>query len=218
MSSLLKTIIVVIAFFTYNMIMTVILNLVGITDSTMIMFISDVMFLIFVLFLYGKVLMKDIKDFHKSHKIWKRIGIIVAGVVILFLVTNVVGIILDSIFPNATVDENTTTLYSLNTVYTIFKALIFSVIAEELVFRKSISEVIDNKVAFVIISSIVYSATNIIYSDLSNLSVWINAIIYLCTYLTLSIIYVKNKDNIYPVMVMKFVLNLFPVIILLSGV
>ena len=103
-------------------------------------------------------------------------------------------------------------------MYTIFKALIFSVIAEELVFRKSISEVIDNKVAFVIISSIVYSATNIIYSDLSNLSVWINAIIYLCTYLTLSIIYVKNKDNIYPVMVMKFVLNLFPVIILLSGV
>ncbi|MEI3508421.1 MAG: CPBP family glutamic-type intramembrane protease [Bacilli bacterium] len=162
--------------------------------------------------------MKDIKDFHKSHKIWKRIGIIVAGVVILFLVTHVVGIILDFIFPNATVDENTTTLYSLNTVYTIFKALIFSVIAEELVFRKSISEVIDNKVAFVIISSIVYSATNIIYSDLSNLSVWINAIIYLCTYLTLSIIYVKNKDSVYPVMVMKFVLNLFPVIILLSGV
>ncbi len=216
--SLLKTMIIIIVFFTYNIIISTLMATLGITDKALLMFVPDLVFLIVVLILYGKTIKEDFKKFHATHKIGKRLVIILSGFVILFVVNIGVGMILDLIFPNVTVDENTTTLYSLDTIYTIFKVLIFSVIAEELVFRKSIGEVVDNKIAFVIISSLIYSLTNILYSDLTSLSVWVNAISYFAIYLTLSIIYVKNKDNIYPVMVMKFLLNLIPVAILLSGV
>lgn len=218
MSSLMKTLIVVIAFFTYNFVITAILNVFGITNEVITMFVPDIIFLIGILIVYGKPLLADVKSFHKDHKFSKRLLIVLLGFIILVGVNMGASVISSIISPEEIVDDNTNALYSLNTLYTIFKVLVFSVIAEELVFRKAIGDVIENKIAFVIISSLVYSLTNILYSDLTSIVVWAGVVSYFAIYLTLSIIYVRNNDNIYPVMIMKFLFNLIPVAILLSGV
>ncbi len=214
-STLVKTLLVVIFFFTYNIICNSILTILGVQNEVITMFLADAIFLFFILILYGKKIIKDFKEYHKNNKISKRLKTILIGFVILFFINIGSGIILDTIFPNIPGDENTTALYSLDTLYTIFKVLIFSIIAEELVFRKAIGEVIDNKIAFVLISSIIYSLTLILYSDLTDITTWINVINYFAIYLTLSIVYVRHNKNIYPVMMMKFLLNIVPVAILL---
>lgn len=93
--------------------------------------------------------------------------------------------------------------------------MIFGVVAEELLFRESISDVIKNNVMFVIVSSLLYTLMNFLYSDLTIEYVWIYILMYLLPSFLFSLAYVYNKNNILMLMLIKFVYNLFPITILI---
>ena len=209
---LFKTLIVIILFFTYTFIFNALFTILHIDNPSLTMFISDFIFLIGIIYAYKNTLKKDIQ----TSKIKEKAVTIFIGFIIVLLFSFLINGVLNLIYPEKLSDSNFSILSSLNPLYVVFKVLIFSTIAEELVFHKAIGQTIDNKVAFIFISTFIYTIANIIYWDLTLVSSWLNAINYFVIYLILSVIYVKCHNNIVPVMIIKLLYNLFPLIILLS--
>ena len=95
--------------------------------------------------------------------------------------------------------------------------MIFAPVAEELVFKKTIREIINNDILFIVTSSLIYALINIMYTDISVLTI-IDMISYFAFSAVLSHIYIKNKDNIFMPMLIKFSYNLIPLIIMLARI
>ena len=211
----LKTILVFLVYFIYVNCFT---SLLGNNVSTI--FVADLLFLVMMVILYKDSIIKSFEALKKK-KIGKEIGISIGYAFGLLICYMVVGMILMEVFPEMeSFDGNTTaiySIYSLDTIYTIFKTLIFAAVAEELLFKESIRSIIKPNVLYVIISSVIYAFVNIMYNDLSLTITWLNMIPYLVFAILLNIIYVKNDNNICLVMMVKFFYNLIPLAVLLSG-
>ena len=213
---LFKAVLVFLVYFFYVNIFT---SLMGNTISTIL--IGDILFLCLIVYLYKDSIIKSYNKLKKqkfSKTIIKAVGYAFA----LLVVYMVAGMILMEIFPELeNFDGNTTaiySIYSIDTIYTIFKTLIFATIAEELLFKETIREIIKQNVLYIIISSIIYAFVNVMYNDLSLLVTWLNVIPYLLFAILLNIIYVKNNNNICLVFLIKFFYTLIPLAVLLSGV
>lgn len=211
----LKTILVFLVYFIYVNCFT---SLLGNNVSTI--FIADLLFLVMMVILYKDSILQSFKKL-KQKKIGKEIGISIGYAFGLLICYMVVGMVLMEVFPEMeSFDGNTTaiySIYSLDTIYTIFKTLIFAAVAEELLFKESIRSIIKPNVLYVLISSVIYAFVNIMYNDLSLTITWLNMIPYLVFAILLNIIYVKNDNNICLVMMVKFFYNLIPLAVLLSG-
>jgi len=119
-----------------------------------------------------------------------------------------------------TTDENSNAidnLFGISTIYTLFKTLVFATIAEELLFKKSIHECISNKIIFIIVSGLIYSTLNIVFSILTFEFLFIDFLPYFLFSTVLSIAYLNNDNNIIVVILIKFFYNLIPTILLLMG-
>ena len=155
-----------------------------------------------------------------AYKISNIIKTVIIWVVIIFVSTILMGAITEMIYPNMAADDNTNAITSLldaSTFYTIFKTMIFAVVAEELLYRESISDVVKNKYLFVVISSIIYTIMNFIFVGFESNIIAMYVLIYFLPALLCSTAYVKNNNNIIILMLIKFFYNLIPLIILLSG-
>lgn len=189
-------------------------------DGLFVMFISDVLFLTGIVYVYRQNLKED---FYKlcEQKLWKQILFAFLFAIGLFVVYMLAGVVLTQIFPEMGVEDGNTTaiysIYSIAAVYTIFKTLIFATIAEELIFKESIRDVISSDILYIIVSSFIYSFMNIMYDNLSLMTTWLYLIPYLIFGLLLNIIYVKKNSNICFVIFIKFFYNLIPLTILLIG-
>lgn len=219
--AIMKTILVFIGYFAYTMVINCFCGLMGISDPIQVSFIADILFAFSIIYLYKDVIKKSFLDFNKNNLLLKRILIVLSGVGILFVVNVIGGIISELLFSNLNeIDQNTTMIYELagmSTIYTIFKTLIFASVVENIVFRVSIRELTKNNCVFVVASSLIYALVNIMYSNFSMFTI-IDMIQYFVISVTLSIIYIKNKDSIYPVMLVLFFYNLIPLTILLFGI
>ena len=95
--------------------------------------------------------------------------------------------------------------------------MFFGVIAEELLFRESLSECVENNGLFILLSAIIYTAMNFVFaSNLNSETLFMELAIYFLPALLFSFLYVKNKRNIILIMLMKFVYNFVPLIILIA--
>jgi len=218
---IMKAVLVFIAYFAYNMVVNCFCEVLGIKDPIMISFIADILFSVVIIFFYRKEIYKSICDFRKDYSFKKRFVIVVLGVLILFVLNILGGIVSEMLFSDLyDVDQNTTMIYELanmSTIYTIFKTLIFASIVENIVFRVSIRELVRNNFAFIIVSSLIYALVNVMYSDFTLLTI-VDMVQYFLISFTLSSIYVKYKDSIYPVMMILFCYNMIPLAILLFGI
>ena len=131
------------------------------------------------------------------------------------------GKIVDILFKTGNVSEaNTNSLRVIakaSPLYAFFKSLIFATIAEELLFKKSIRDLINNNILFLMISSSIYAFMNIAYTELS----YISLITFIRCFIfsgTLCYIYIKNDDNIFMAMLVKFFYNTIPLLLLLLDV
>lgn len=216
-----KTVFIFVLYLTYNILISNFFNLLGITNNTLIEFIADVLFLIVILFFYNKSILVSIKEFNIKSKIKNKILSIMKFVVLIILINILYGKVIDIFFNNInTKDANTLALYAfadISFIYTIFKTLIFAPVAEELLFKKSIRDIIDNNILFFIVSGCLYAFMNIIYTDLSFVSI-ITFIRCFILSSILSYVYIKNDDNIFYVMLVKFFYNLIPLALLMLGV
>lgn len=217
---LIKTLLVFISYLLYSNVISVVFSTFKITNTTMLSFLADLIFLICIIFVYKDNLKNDFENLKKDYKISKIIKTVIIWVVIIFIFNILMGAITEVIYPNAAADDNTNAIISLlntATFYSIFKTMIFAVVAEELLYRESISDVVKNKYLFVVISSIVYTLLNFIFVGFESKIIVMDMLSYLVPAIILSFAYVKNNNNIIILMLIKFFYNLIPLIILLSG-
>lgn len=208
------------AFFIYFLYSTYSLTIgqaIGIKNDLVIMFVTDILFLILMIMIYKDNILNDFKIIKSDYKISKIIKTIIIWVIALFILNIVMGALTDLIAPGLAIDNNTDALWNMSKVYTIFKTLIFSVVAEELLFRESLRDIIDNNVIFVITSVIIYTLMHFIFAGLPESNVLIYIMIYFIPAILFSLAYIKNKSNIIILMLIKFTYNLIPMTILLLG-
>lgn len=197
-----QALIILILFFTYPFIFDALALVFGIKNELLPLIFGDVIFLILMILCYKKDLILDWKNFKFNFPL-------LFGSFLFILFFGIIINVLISIFtPDKVIANNYQALADLNIVYIIFKTLIFSIVAEELVFRKALGKAINNKIVFVLFSAIIYTIGNVIYWDLTLITTWLNAISYFVIYLILSVVYVKYNYNIYSAMLIKFLYNL----------
>ena len=215
---LLKTVSMFLLYFIYTYFAGMVMNSIGIKDTTIGMFIADAIFLVIIVWVYAKNIKDDFKNLKKNYKLGKIVKIVVFWVIAMFIVNILMGAITEAIAPNLAMDENTTAISNLATisvVYTIFKTMIFTSIAEELLFRESLSEVIDNNAMFIIISALIYTIMNFIFTDTTSGNIIIYILMYLVPGLIFSYVYTKHDRNILLIMLIKFCYNIIPLLLLL---
>lgn len=219
---IIKTLLVFLCYFIYSSLVNNILSFFGITNTTIISFVADVIFLIGIVITYKDNLKKDLKDLKKNYKISKIIKTVLLWVGVIFVFNIVMGILTEIIFPNAASvqDGNTQMVFELGNIklgYTLFKTMFFAIVAEELLFRESLSKIIKNSWLFIFITSIIYAFVNIAYSlETSNLLAF-DFFTFFLPALIFSYAYVKNNRNIFILMLIKFTYQLIPLTILLLG-
>ena len=215
---LIKTLLVFISYLLYSNVISVVLSTFKITNATMLSFLADLIFLICIVFAYRDNLKKDFENLKKDYKISSIIKIIIIWVVIIFVFNILMGAITEMIYPNMATDDNTnamSTLFKTSMSYSLFKTMIFAVVAEELLYRESISDVVKNKYIFIVISSIVYTIMNFIFVGFESDIIVMDILSYFLPALLFSTAYVKNNNNIIILMLIKFTYNLIPTLIYL---
>lgn len=217
--AIIKFIIVFGVYLCYTQFFSVIFNSFGVTGIT-VNFVADLIFFVGVIYLYKASLKESLKDFKEKFKFAKVLLILICGIVGIAAVTVLGGIITDLLFPGQDLtDDNTTAIYGIgDKAYLMFKTLLFASIAEVLVYIKSVKDVVNNSrhnILFIVISALIYGLMNIAYAEfnLVTVSALINYFLVGCV---LALIYVKT-DNIIIIMLIKFVYNLIPLTILLTG-
>lgn len=217
-SKLIKTLLIFVGYVFFTSILGILLNFIGINNNITTMFISDLLFTLIVLEVYKKDLQIEFEEYKKRKSKLKNILI---GVLILFGVNMLLSLVLKMMNPQlSNLDNNSESivqLFELSTIYTFFKTLLYAPVIEELIFKKSIRDIINNDVAFILISSSIYTIMNFIYTSSISEYMWFDIIQYFTFSTILSIIYIKNK-NIIPVMIIKFIYNLIPTILLILKV
>lgn len=191
---------------------------IGISDTTVGMFISDMVFFLIIGAVYFGNIKSDLKRLKEDCSWKKLIKTVVIWVVGIFALNIVMGIITEIFVPGLETDENTTALMELATVsfiYTIFKTMIFGVVAEELLFRESLSECIENDKLFILITAVIYTLMNFIFTNNVGDHVVIYVLLYFLPALFFSYLYVKHDRNIIILMLVKFVYNLIPLMLLI---
>lgn len=207
-------------YFLYNPAITKILTMIGVTDTAIIMFVADLLFFLGIVLYYRNDIRDGLNHFIKDYTVTKKIKTILFGVLSIFVLIILGGMVSSILFPNLdTSDENTEAIYSLANISTlamVFKTLIFATVAEELLYKKTIRDVIDNDLLFILVSSLIYALMNIAYVEFG----LVTAIDFVRCFLfatLLSWIYVKNKNNTFIIMLIKFIYTFIPLTILLTG-
>lgn len=225
---LLKTILIFFFYFAYTNLASLICQIFGVSYDITVALYADCIFMLVIVFAYQDNIKKDLKDLKKNYSWKKLIKTIILWVIIIFVFMMLSGVITEIIYPGLgktidTSDSNTqkmADLYNISPFYTIFKGMLFSVIAEELLFRESIRDIVNNKLLFIITSAIIYTIMNFVYTDLtiknSGILV-IYVLIYLLPGILFSTAYIKNNSNIVIDMLIKLVYNFLPLTIALLG-
>lgn len=214
---LLKTLFFFWLYFVYSFVISKIF-----ANNLIFIFISDVFFLLAIIFAYRKNIKNDFKNLKKNYKLSKLIRTIVFWVLIIFIFNILCGAVTDLLLPDAPLfDDNTASLrtnFLSSSWYIVFKTMIFSVIAEELLYRESVYDVVKNKYLFVLVSSIIYTLLNFIFTDMSDSYLILSVLSYFLPALLFSAAYYKNKSNIIILMFIKFIYNLIPTILFFIGI
>ena len=215
--SLIKAILIFIIYFVYSNAFFSIFNILF-KNSSIAYLLSDILFIAIITYFYKDSIIRDWKKINKIKKtdLLKKVF---GWFFIIFVSFILMGLIINEISPNyvSKLDSNTDAIKQLALYYSIFKTMIFSIYAEELLFKKSISEIINNKVLIVIVSTIIYSLVLLLYSGLNSEYLLLDFIKYFTIYLLFSIAYVKNDNNIITLMLIKLVYQIIPLIILLTN-
>ncbi len=214
-SPLNKVILLYVVYFLYTMLGSMIASKLNISNSAYIMMPADILFLVFSVVMYKNNLKNDFQKFKKT-KILKTIGTIVLGIVSIILLNGIMGMLTDIFLPDVNMDSNTSAMLTLlrtSPIYAFFKVLIFAPIAEEILFRESISTCVKDNILFIIFSALIYTMMNFIFNS-STLTL-VDLLVYFVPALLFSFIYIKNDRNIIIVMIIKFIMQFIPFIMLL---
>lgn len=211
--TLLKTVSLYLLYFLYTYFASTIISLLPMINEQVIMAVLDVLFILIAIFCYREELKEDLNLLKTKYKKGQIIKIVLLGVVTM-IALNVFTAFLAQVFhSDVLMDDNTASIQVLanqSMIYTIFKMMIFGVVAEEILFRESLNKALTNNILFVIISTIIYTGMHFVFVGAPTNIFQVLPYVFLA--ILLGTIYVKNDRNIILVMLIKFTYNLIPLI------
>ena len=216
-NSMIRAVVLYLVYFLYTVVASSLVSALNVANTAYVMMPADILFAVFAVFMYRKGLKECVQKLKKK-KVLKIIGSVAIGVVAIFALNIIMGAVTDIFFPEYAVDSNTGAMLDLlkqSPVYAFFKVLIFAPVAEEILFRESISSCVKNNVLFIFLSAIIYTGMNFVFS--TDALTFLDLLIYFLPAVLFSFLYVKNDRNIIIIMIIKFIMQFVPFIILLLG-
>ena len=173
-----------------------------------------IVFLIFIV-LYHKDLLKDFNDLKKNFKKYLPLTLKYwfIGYIIMIISNVIITFILNKqISGNEEIIRN---YLKISPILIALDAIIHAPFTEELTFRKSIKDFINNKYIYIIISGFLFGFMHII-SHIHNISDLVYLIPYSAVGISFAITYYKT-NNIFPTMIMHGVHNTLALLLYLIG-
>lgn len=166
----LKTFFVIMFYFTYNNIAVYILKRFGIDiyniSQNMLIFINliiDILFMIILFLVYYKDIINDIRDFKKNYKSYLRLAFKwwIFALLFMYISNIIIYIIVKS---NASNEEIIHSMVNKYPLYMLFQVSIMAPFVEEMLFRKSIRDIVTNKYLYIIISALIFGGLHVLTS------------------------------------------------------
>ena len=219
--TLYKAIIVILVYFIYNWFFGSTLKSLFNIDyyaNWPLMLISDLLFLIFCVYAYNDDIEDDTKTFKENIKeniltILKYIGLVYAFTIGISIISTIMEKALNVTFELS----NNAAITKLNPIYMIFKTLVFTTIAETIVYHKTIKSVTqDNKLLYIIIACLFNGLMNIIYQPINDWTAIYILLVYMIRMTPICLLYNK-KNNIIMLMFVSLICNAITLLITFIG-
>lgn len=201
------------AYFVYDVIITLLFYYLNIDNNTfkhIYLIVTSLIYLVFVIFVYRNELKIDLKNLILK-KVLKYIPIYIIGISLMILSNYLISKI-----TNVNLSENEIRVreyIKLFPIYMTFSTVIYAPIVEEITFRKTFRNIINNGYLFVIISGIIFGLVHIKTGSLQD---FLMIIPYIIMGIDLSYIYYKS-DNIFTSMIIHCMHNLVLLIMQFIG-
>jgi len=187
----------------------------SLSQQIIAMFSADIIFLVIIIAIYFKTLKKDFKNFFKNFL--TNFEIAFKYYLIGFIVMVVSNLIIVTFIKNAIAgnEEAVRSLINLAPLYMIFSVGIYAPLTEELIFRKGLRDIIDNKYIYILTSGIFFGFMHVIGSVTSPLDY-----LYLIPYSSLGIAFAftySKTNNIFSTIMMHSLHNTFAIVLYLIG-
>ncbi len=198
MKRIIKNLLVFVSYFVYEYVVIILLDYFGIdypkldyTKKVAIIFAINVLFMLFIFLIYKKELSKDINDFKVNYKEYlsKNIGLYLTGVLLMAL-SNILLQFITHLEISGN-EESVRSLISRIPLFMAFSSIIYAPFVEEIIFRKIVKNIINNKYIFIIISGVIFGVLHITnYMDINEILMGIPYII-----MGIDFAYIYHKTN-----------------------
>ena len=212
-----KGILIFISYFVYIIIIGIIMaslkidyNTISIKNKVMYNVITNGFYLLLLILFLKKELKEELKLLKTNYKDYfiKSILIFLAGALLMFISTLII-----SKFTGQSISGNETEIRNFiknSPLLTIILAVIISPIIEELVFRKAIKNIFNNKYLFIIISSLIFGLLHV--SSIRDINELLFSIPYIIMGISFAITYQKT-NNIFTSIILHSSYNLVLILI-----
>ncbi len=211
--------------FTWSLIPIIIITLLGFhyetfneTGKIILLLITDFLFLSLLFLIYRKTILKDFKNYFNTN--WKKhilqsITYWLSGLLIMFVSNAIIAIITNGTL--ASNEEAVRSIIDIAPWYMAFELIIYAPITEELIFRKSISDIFKNKYLYILSSGLIFGGLHVLPSLTTPIE-----LLYLIPYCALGITFAmlyKKSNNIFSTITAHSIHNSLALILyLISGV
>ena len=192
-------------------------DLLSLKDSAKIFYLIliDFSFMVIIYLIYHKKVNRDIVDYKNNFKEYFLLGLKywLIGLSLMIFSNLIISMIYSNQSANEEVIQNILGRYP---IYMIFSASIFAPFVEELIFRKSIRDIFDNKydIIYIIVSGLVFGFIHTL-ANVNNIMELLYIIPYGIVGSMFAYIYTKT-DNIFVPMTFHFIHNTMIIVLSLS--
>jgi hypothetical protein len=170
-----------------------------------ILMVTDLLYIVFLIIMYLKPLKEKFKDFRKNFSKYMDTGIKywIIGLIIMVVSNKLISLFTPS--DMAQNEQSVRELFNSMPVYTLLATSLFAPFVEELIFRKSIRDIINTKWLYIIFSGFIFGSIHVV-SNLTSYYDFFYIIPYGALGSALAYMYYKT-NNIFVSMVMHAIHN-----------
>ena len=179
--------------------------------KNVVYFIIDIVYILFLFLIYKKDLKEDFKN--GNFKVDENIAIYMIGLIIMVISNSIIMKITNKELSNN--EQIVRTMIDFFPVYMSFSSVIYAPFVEELIFRKTIRKMIDNKYIYIITSGVLFGLIHVISSNTDSNEL-LMGIPYILMGIDFAYIYVRT-NNIYTTMIIHALHNLIMLIVQFIG-
>ena len=183
--------------------------------KVIIFLISDLIVISILLIVYRKTLIKDFKSYFKDflNNFEQSFKYYIIGLAIMIISNLIIVVFINNQI--ASNEESVRSLIDIVPLYMIFSVSIYAPITEELIFRKGIREIFNNKYLYIISSGIIFASMHLASENLS-----LNTLLYIIPYSSLGITFAYTyykTNNIFSTIMLHSFHNTMAIILYIIG-